>query len=115
MKEKSWFNAFPAAITVTDHDGIIIDMNDQSEEMFQEDGGRTLIGKNVMDCHPQSARPRVQRIYETHESNVYTITKNGKKQLIYQSPYFNDGQFAGVVEMCLLLPENLPHFDRDNP
>jgi hypothetical protein len=52
-------------------------------------------------------------MYENHTLNVYTITKNGKKKLIYQAPYFVDGKFSGIVEMSLPLPEEIPHYDRD--
>jgi hypothetical protein len=44
---------------------------------------------------------------------VYTVQKHGKKRLVYQTPYFVDGQFAGLVELGLELPEEMPHFNRD--
>jgi hypothetical protein len=31
-------------------------MNDEAAIIFKEDGGRTLIGRNVFDCHPEPAR-----------------------------------------------------------
>jgi len=58
-------------------------MNDKSTKIFEEDGGRALIGKNVFDCHPEPALTELKRLVETRRSNVYTIEKNGLKKLIY--------------------------------
>ena len=45
--------------------------------------------------------------------NVYTIEKNGIKKLIYQSPWYVKGEFAGFVELSLEIPFEIPHFIRD--
>ena len=50
---------------------------------------------------------------ENPELNAYTIEKNGIKKLIYQTPWFMDGKFSGLVEISLPLPEELPHFIRN--
>ncbi len=113
MKSETWFRNFPAAITVTDADGIIIDLNNEAAEMFKKNGGYALIGKNAIDCHPEPSLMKVKQMYENGTLNVYTITKNGQKKLIYQAPYFINGDFSGFVEMCLDLPEEIPHFNRD--
>ena len=44
--------------------------------------------------------------------NVYTIEKHGIKKLIYQAPWYRDGEFAGLVELAIELPAELPHFVR---
>jgi len=46
---------------------------------------------------------------------VYTIQKSGVKKLIYQAPWFQEGKYAGFVELSLPIPETMPHFDRDAP
>jgi predicted RNA methylase len=46
-------------------------------------------------------------------SNVYTITKKGVRKLIYQTPYFEDGKVAGLVEFSFVIPEDMPHHNRD--
>jgi hypothetical protein len=28
-------------------------------------------------------------------------------------PWYQDGEFAGVVEISIPIPDELPHFDRD--
>ncbi len=115
MSENTWFKVFPGAITVTDEKGTILQMNDQSADMFKEDGGYTIIGRNAITCHPEPTQTKVRKIYESEQPNIYSIQKNGVKQLVYQAPYFVDGDFAGVVEICLKLPEEIPHFNRDEP
>jgi len=113
MNNEIWFENFPGAITIADENAVIIQMNEASAEMFRKDGGFDLIGRSVMDCHPVSAQTKIRRIYDEKKPNVYTIQKNGEKKLIYQAPYFADGKLAGVVEICLPLPEEVPHFYRD--
>ncbi len=107
-----WPNEFPSAITVTDSDGIIVYMNDQSCKSFEEDGGAKLVGTNVLDCHPPNARAILEELLATGKSNTYTIEKNGKKKLIHQAPWFRDNKYAGLVEIAVVLPENMQHFLR---
>ena len=113
MKENEWIREFPAAITVCDADGIILEMNDRAAKSYEKDGGRKLIGSNVLDCHPEPARTKTERLLAAREKNVYTIEKNGVKKLIYQSPWYRNGEYAGFVELSLEIPfEELPHFIR---
>ena len=110
--EHAWLKEFPAAVTVCDPDGIILEMNDKAALTFENDGGRALIGKNVLDCHPEPARSELQRLMDARQRNVYTIEKNGVKKMIYQSPWYHDGVYAGFLEISLEIPFELPHFVR---
>jgi PAS domain-containing protein len=107
-----WVKEFPAAITVCDPDGIILEMNDKAAKTLEQDGGYALIGRNMLDCHPETARIKTEQLLATREKNVYTIEKNGIKKLIYQSPWFMDGQYAGFLEISLEIPFEMPHFIR---
>lgn len=49
---------------------------------------------------------------EMQKKNIYTIEKDGVKKLIYQSPWYKDGQYAGFVELALEIPFEMPHFVR---
>ena len=113
MSDHAWIEEFPAAITVCDAEGVIIAMNRRAIESFAEDGGAALIGRNVLDCHPEPSRTPLTGMLASGERTVYTIQKNGVKKLIYQSPWYLRGRYAGFVEMSLPLPEAMPHFDRD--
>jgi len=112
MADHAWINEFPGAITVCDVDGIILEMNDQAAKGYAADGGRALIGKNMLDCHPEPARTKTKRLLDSKQKNVYTIEKNGVKKLIYQSPWYENGECRGLVELSLEIPFELPHFVR---
>ena len=112
MAEHSWVQGFPGAITVCDRDGIVLEMNDKSAKVFEEDGGRQLIGTNLLDCHPEPARLKLEKLMETQQVNVYTIEKNGVKKLIYQAPWYQDGKYSGFIELALEIPFQMPHFVR---
>ncbi len=113
MNEHEWIQEFPAAITVCDAEGIILEMNDKAAKTFAVDGGRKLIGSNMLDCHPEPARTKTERLLSSRERNVYTIEKNGVKKMIYQSPWYKNGEFAGFVELSFEIPfGDLPHFVR---
>jgi len=113
VTEHAWVREFPGAVTVCDARGIILAMNEKAARVFEEDGGHALIGSDVMDCHPEPARSRLRALLENRQTNVYTIEKKGVKKLIYQAPWYEDGQFAGLVELSLEIPFEMPHFLRD--
>lgn len=113
MDQHAWVEGFPGAITVCDPEGIILEMNDAAIRVFQKDGGRDLLGRNLLDCHHEEARRRLQELMAQRQINVYTIEKHGVKKLIYQSPWFQDGEYAGFMELSLELPAELPHFLRN--
>ena len=109
----AWVKEFPGSITSCDPEGIILEMNDRAAESFQDDGGLALIGTNVLDCHPEAARLRILQMMEDHQPNVYTVEKKGVKKLVYQSPWYENGEYAGFLELTLEVPFEMPHFVRD--
>ncbi len=112
MPEHEWMKEFPGAITVCDANGIIVEMNDRAARNLEKDGGYALIGRNLLDCHSETSRGKVQQMLISHEKNVYTIEKNGVKKLIAQVPVTMNGEFAGYVELSLEIPFEMPHFVR---
>ncbi len=113
MKSFPWLQGMPGAVTVSDENGIIIEMNDLSAEGFAEDGGKKLIGSSIFDCHPEPSRTKLMELYKARKQNIYTIEKKGKKKLIYQSPWYRGQEFAGFIELSLEIPFDMPHFIRD--
>ena len=107
-----WIKEFPAAVTVCDPRGIILEMNDLAILAFASDGGATLIGKNVLDCHPEPSRTKLRTMLAEGRTNVYTIEKRGVKKLIYQAPCTIGGKYMGFVELSLEIPFDMPHFVR---
>lgn len=112
MPDDSWTSKAAIAITVTDADGKITEMNPQSIATFADDGGAKLIGSDVLACHPEPSRTQLANMYKTREPNHYTISKNGQKKIIHQLPLFKDGAFQGYVEISIPIPDHLPHFNR---
>ena len=107
-----WVKEFPGAITVCDRDGVVLEMNERAAEVFAADGGRALVGTNVLACHPEPARTKLAGMLASGEANVYTIEKDGVKKLIYQAPWHRDGAYAGFVELSLVVPFAPAHFVR---
>jgi transcriptional regulator with PAS, ATPase and Fis domain len=112
MSDHAWIKEFPGAVTVCDERGVIVEMNEKSAEVFRDAGGRALVGKDLRECHPDAARAKLEALLATRQPNVYTIRKRGIRKLIYQSPWYRDGSFAGIVELSLEIPHETPEFDR---
>ena len=109
---KDFFKEVPFAVTICDENGILLEMNDNSAATFARHGGGSLIGHSMLDCHPEHAQQKIRAMLENHNVNAYTIEKEGQKKLIYQSPWFENGEFKGYIELSLVLPEVMPHFVR---
>jgi transcriptional regulator with PAS, ATPase and Fis domain len=109
----AWLDGIEVAATVCDCEGVCLYMNERASQIFAKDGGRALIGRNLLDCHPEPARSRFAAQLATPAPNSYTIEKSGIRKLIHQIPWYKDGSVSGVVELSLVLPEALPHFVRD--
>jgi len=108
-----WIDGVHVAFTYCDTDGIIRDMNPAAAATFAESGGAKLIGQSALDCHPGDSRSKLQGLLDEHRLNVYTIEKDGRKKMIYQAPVTEGGQFIGIVEISLPIPEEIPHFKRN--
>lgn len=105
-----WAEHFPGAITVCDREGIILYMNDQARRVLA--GDKEMVGLNVLSCHPEPARSKLADLLATGRSNTYTIEKNGNRKIIHQVPWYQDGEYRGLVELSLAIPWELPHFVR---
>jgi hypothetical protein len=108
----NWYKTLPVAITVTDLDGKIVEMNDKSASTFAKYGGYELVGKQLDNCHNPRSREIIAKLVSDDKTNVYTIEKDGIRKLIYQSPWYIDNKPAGLVELSIVLPEEMPHFKR---
>ena len=112
---EDWMEEFPAAITVSDREHVIVYLNAKAAKTYEKEGGRELIGRNLLACHKHRSMEIIERIFTTGEPNAYTIEKQGKKKFIYQSPWRKNGEIAGLVEISAEVPFELPHFNRDKP
>lgn len=112
IEKPDWHKEVNVAITVCDEEGIILYMNDKARKTFEKYGGNEIIGKNVLDCHPEPARSKLRMLMDQKIENTYTIEKNGVKKLIHQSPYFVEGEYRGFVELSIVLPNFMPNYIR---
>jgi transcriptional regulator with PAS, ATPase and Fis domain len=113
MNDFSWFDSVSAAMTVCDRDGIVIAMNEKAGASFAKDGGRELIGKSLMDCHNPHSQAMIKDMMITGKVNAYTIEKKGIKKMIYQAPWYKDGEIGGLVEISMEIPFEMKHFVRE--
>ncbi|KGL49983.1 PAS domain-containing protein [Porphyromonas cangingivalis] len=105
-----YFNKADIAITICDKEGIIIEMNEQSKKVNLRPGQSTLVGSNVLDCHPEPARSMLEKMMQTQTKNAYTIEKGDVKKLIYQIPWYDEaGAYAGFAELSMIIPFDMPH------
>ena len=107
-----WVNELPAEIMVCDTHGIIREMNAEAGALFEADGGRSLLGSDVLECHPEPARSKLERMLEKRTANAYFNTEAGRKRFFFQAPWLLDGQYAGFVEISFEVPDEIPHFVR---
>ncbi len=113
MSKGQWVRELPAEIMVCDTIGIIVEMNDEAGVLFEEDGGSGLLGSNVLDCHPEPSRAKLEGMLDRQTTNTYFNTENGGKRFFFQSPWYKGGHYAGFVEVSFEVPEEIPHFIRE--
>ncbi len=111
--EHPWVKEFPGTVSVCDANGVIIDLNDAAIRQFAEKGGAKLIGSCIFDCHPEPARSKFKELMQSRRQNIYTIQKDGRRKLVFQTPWYLDGEYAGYLDMTVEIPWEMPHFNRD--
>jgi len=107
-----WTKDFSGAITICDLDGIIIYLNEKAAEVFKDEGGYKLIGQNLFACHSKESNEIIKQIIAEQKPNTYTIEKAGKKKLIHQTPWYENGDMKGLVELSIEIPFNMPNHIR---
>jgi hypothetical protein len=106
------FDHIEAAVTICDADFTILYMNEKAGKAFEAQGGLNLVGTNLGSCHKPESVEKLRGILGSARPNVYTISKNGVKKLIWQGPWEKDGKISGLVEISIPLPDFIPHYDR---
>lgn len=76
--------------------------------------GASLIGHNLMDYHNDRSKAIIRRLLAEGGTNAYTIDKEGVKKMIFQTAWFDErGKVAGLVELSMIIPRDVPHYIRD--
>ena len=104
MNQHDYLKGLNIAITISAKDGEILYQNDSSIEVNGDARGRDLMGCQI-----------IRHLLDDAATNVYTISKKGKKKLIYQTPWYEDDEkkvVGGLIEFSIILPDEMPHYDR---
>lgn len=105
-----WSKEMNCAVTVCDKEGVVLYMNDKAKKTFARHGD--LIGKSLIPCHNERSRAIITDLLASGGTNVYTIQKNGVRKMIYQTVWKENGIVAGLVEISMLIPDEMPHYVR---
>lgn len=109
-----WAFRMNCAVTVADADCNIIYMNERSRDTFAHRGGAGLIGHNLMEYHNDNSKAIIRRLLADGGTNVYTIEKHGQRKMIYQTAWRDEaGRVAGLVEISMVIPGQMPHYVRE--
>jgi hypothetical protein len=65
-----------------------------------------------MGCHNDRSKEIIRQLLATGGSNAYTIEKEGLRKMIYQTAWRIDGSVAGLVEISMVIPADMPHYVR---
>lgn len=79
-----FFMEINGAIIASTTDGIVVYQNDKSKAA---DGN--MIGKNMRRCHKPESLAKIDAMINNNASREYTIEKNGVKEFICQTPWYD--------------------------
>ena len=60
----------------------------------------------------EHSREIIRGLLDSGGSNAYTIEKKGVRKIIYQTAWKVDGKVAGLVEISMVIPSDMPHYVR---
>lgn len=110
MENYEWAEQMNCAVTVCDTEGNIVYMNEKSRQTFA--AGDSMVGQNLLKCHSPQSQAKIRELLETGGTNAYTIEKGGVRKMIYQTAWRRGGAMAGLVEISMIVPGEMPHYVR---
>lgn len=105
-----WAEETGCAVTVCDTEGTILYMNEKARTTYAKHGD--LIGRNLFGCHSERSCGIIRELLATGGTNAYTIEKQGKRKMIYQTAWKEHGEVRGLVEISMEIPPEMPHYIR---
>lgn len=106
---ENWVHGFPGSVMVCDTDLTVVYMNEAAERNYAREGGRALVGTSIAGCHRQSSIDTVKGILDSGVPNMYTVEKQGVRKFVCQAPWMDGDRIAGIVELSIELPRDMPH------
>ena len=101
---RDFFDNVAVAMTVCDLEGRVVYQNNRAIEALGD-----AREHNLKECHKNSSWEKIQEMITQGSTNAYTIEKKGVRKLIYQTPWYDNGAVAGLVEYSIVLPPDMPH------
>jgi hypothetical protein len=83
LEEHSWIKEFPASVTVCDPEGVILTMNDKAAECYEADGGYSLIGVDMLACHPE---PKLLICWKGKQKMFIRLKRKASKRWSFKVP-----------------------------
>jgi hypothetical protein len=108
-----WIATYPAEIMVCDQDGNILEMSNVAIQIYEQEGGAKLIGRNVFEHHAEPARSQMMKLVNQKRHVIYTTEKGGLKKLVSIAPWYRAGEHAGFALIVLDLPATIPNIVKD--
>ena len=113
MTTPDWAAGFPGDITVCDAEGVILYLNDRSAAGIRQGRWPRPHRQEPAGLPPGALPHPGEGAAGLHNASTPTPSRRrASTKLIYQTPWYKDGVFAGLVEMSLEIPADMPHFVR---
>lgn len=112
----SMLNAYPQDVTFIDKDDKVVFFSEGKDPVFPRT--RTIIGRDVRNCHPPKALPVVEKLLKDFKSGEkekeVRILKKGRQVLLIR--YFavrdEDNEYVGTLETTEEISEILDMFEK---
>ncbi len=88
-------------------------MNEQASRAFEKEGGYDLIGKNVWIVIPNLPDQNLKVFMPLPVKMSIPFRNTERNGWFTKHPISLGVNLAGLVELGLDLPEDMPHFNRD--
>lgn len=104
MDVTAMINNLKVAMVASDADFNIIYVNKRGEEIFKQLlNAEDLVGKNMAGCHKPETMEKLKGLYQAYREkklnlDYYTMDIPGGKLTIVNVPFYEAGEFSGVVE-----------------
>lgn len=110
---KVWLEELPCSVMICDKNYKILYMNEKSAEDHAKDGGRKMVGTDLMECHPPEAQAKMRKMLASGRSNVYTMQLKRKKKLVYQCQWKKGRSVGGLFQLVFEVPSEIPNIVKD--
>ena len=104
MDVRNMFDNLKVATIASDASYKIIYINKRGEELFKAlMNAENLVGTDMRGCHKPETNEKLKNLFQEYREkkrnlDYYVIDVPGGKATIVNVPFYEDGEFSGVVE-----------------